>query len=257
MISLVVMSFPPLFSRGFVRVRGGSPSSGRKEGQRTNTCANVFGVDGSRRIPGSICASWNRTVSLKSTYHPWIGPSPFVTILLVAPMHCSPCSPRKRIGTDRTHLSNPRYLQNGNILAARAFLTHFVSQLSTTRPNLMSSFAPSPIAVGKTQGGQPDEIVLTKDPIVNWAQLAVRTCQRAQGDRNKAMREAWVRLCGTYQSRGGLLASKETRKVSTMRKHYALRRATVAVSDAVKCGFGALLNSTLLMVCSLGVFTPC
>lgn len=135
---------------------------------------------------------------------------------LFVPMLCFPCSPRKRIGTYRIHLPNSRYLQNGNILAARAFLTHFVSQMSAMRPDLMSSLAPSPIAVGKAHNGQPDETILTKDPIVNWAQLAVRTCQRAQGERNKAMREAWVRLCGTYQSKGGLLASKEVRKVSTV-----------------------------------------
>jgi hypothetical protein len=39
------------------------------------------------------------------------------------------------------------------------------------------------------------------------------TCQRAQGERNKAVRESWVRLCGTYQSRGGLLATPEVRQV--------------------------------------------
>lgn len=85
----------------------------------------------------------------------------------------------------------------------------------------MSSVQPSPIAVGKGHDGLLDEIILTKDPIVNWAQLAVRTCQRAQGEKNKAMREAWVRLCGTYQSKGGLLAAREVRKVSTipMRQH--------------------------------------
>ena len=98
-------------------------------------------------------------------------------------------------------------------MAARAFLSHFVLQLTATRPDLLSSLQPSPIAVGKAVDGQPDEIILTKDSIVNWAQLAVRSCQRAQGDKNKAMREAWVRLCGTYQSRGGLLATREARKV--------------------------------------------
>ena len=211
------MSFPPLFLRGCIRVRGGSSSSGRKEGQWTNTCANVFGVAGSWRIPGSIRASRNHTVSLESTYHPLDGPTPICySAPLFVPMLCFPCSPRKRIGTYRIHLPNSRYLQNGNILAARAFLTHFVSQMSAMRPDLMSSLAPSPIAVGKAHNSQPDEIVLTKDPIVNWAQLAVRTCQRAQGEKNKAMREAWVRLCGTYQSKGGLLASKEVRKVSTV-----------------------------------------
>jgi golgi to ER traffic protein 4 len=51
--------------------------------------------------------------------------------------------------------------------------------------------------------------------VINFAQLAVLTCQRAQGERNKVMRESWVRLCGTYQSRGGVLAQPEVRKVST------------------------------------------
>lgn len=57
------------------------------------------------------------------------------------------------------------------------------------------------------------EVILVKDQVVNFAQLAVLTCQRAQGERNKAVRESWVRLCGTYQSRGGLLASPEVRQV--------------------------------------------
>ena len=108
-----------------------------------------------------------------------------------------------------------RYLQNGNILATRSFLSHFVLQLAAKYPEHVSTVQASPIAISKGHDGQQDEIVLTKDPVVNWAQLAVRTCQRAQGDKNKAMREAWVRLCGTYQSRGGLLATKEVRKVSS------------------------------------------
>lgn len=62
--------------------------------------------------------------------------------------------------------------------------------------------------------GEHDEITFTTDSAVNFAQLAVRTCQRAQGEKNKALREAWVRLCGTYQSRGGDVANKEVRKVS-------------------------------------------
>ncbi|OBZ72576.1 Golgi to ER traffic protein 4 [Grifola frondosa] len=88
------------------------------------------------------------------------------------------------------------YLLNGNILAARTFITQFSM----------------PIPVGRPSEGPPDEIIFTKDSTVNFAQLAVRACQRSQGDKNKAMREAWVRLCGTYQSKGGLLATKEVRK---------------------------------------------
>ncbi|KAI0749312.1 hypothetical protein C8Q80DRAFT_616449 [Daedaleopsis nitida] len=104
------------------------------------------------------------------------------------------------------------YLQNGNILASRTFVVHFVSQLTSRRPSLLSSHQPAPIPVGKPGEGEQDEIVFTTEPAVNFAQLAVRACQRAQGEKNKTMREAWVRLCGTYQSKGGLIANREVRK---------------------------------------------
>ncbi|KAL6298392.1 hypothetical protein BKA93DRAFT_811305 [Sparassis latifolia] len=102
------------------------------------------------------------------------------------------------------------YLQNGNILAARTFITEFVSQITTIKPSLLSSLQPRPISVSKE--GTIDDIVYTTDSVMNFSQLAVRTCQRAQGDQNKAMREAWVRLCGTYQSKSGLLAVRGVRK---------------------------------------------
>ncbi|GLB44828.1 putative protein of unknown function (DUF410) [Lyophyllum shimeji] len=91
------------------------------------------------------------------------------------------------------------YLQNGNILAARTFINHFTSAL------------PKDPETPRIPVGSDDEIILTKDQVVNFAQLAVRTCQRAQGEKNKVMRESWVRLCGTYQSRGGILAMPEVR----------------------------------------------
>jgi len=96
------------------------------------------------------------------------------------------------------------YLQNGNILAARTFITHFTSSAGKTLS--LSSGQPS-IAVGS------DEVVLTKDPVLNFAQMAVLTCQRANGDSNKVVRESWIRLCGTYQNRGGILSLPEIRKV--------------------------------------------
>ncbi|KAH9850297.1 hypothetical protein C2E23DRAFT_835943 [Lenzites betulinus] len=104
------------------------------------------------------------------------------------------------------------YLLNGNILAARTFIVHFVSQLTARRPSLLSPHQPTPIPVGEPTEGETDEIVFTTDSTLNFAQLAVRVCQRAQGDKNKAIREAWVRLCGTYQSKGGLVANREVRK---------------------------------------------
>lgn len=92
---------------------------------------------------------------------------------------------------------------------------HLVAQLSARRPSLLSPHQPAPVPVGKpTEAeGQPDEIVFTTEPTLNFAQLAVRACQRAQGDKNKTMREAWVRLCGTYQSKAGPVAHREVRKV--------------------------------------------
>ncbi|KAG6889002.1 hypothetical protein C0995_004470 [Termitomyces sp. Mi166 len=87
------------------------------------------------------------------------------------------------------------YLQNGNILAARTFISTFAAGVPKN----------TTVAVGD------DEVILTQDQVVNFAQIAVVTCQRAQGERNKLMRESWVRLCGTYQSRGGVLALPEVR----------------------------------------------
>ena len=94
------------------------------------------------------------------------------------------------------------YLQNGNILAARTFITHFTSAL------------PKDLQISSVAVGSSDEIILTKDPVVNFTQIAVLTCQRAQGEKSKVMRESWIRLCGTYQSRGGVLAASEVRKVN-------------------------------------------
>ncbi|KAH8100794.1 hypothetical protein BXZ70DRAFT_128082 [Cristinia sonorae] len=105
------------------------------------------------------------------------------------------------------------YLQNGNILAARTFLTHFVSQYTVKHPEVIS-VKDSTIPVGR-KDGNTDEILFTNDSVLNFTQLALRTCQRAHGDKNKAIREAWVRLCGTYQSKGGILAKPEVRKVLT------------------------------------------
>lgn len=107
-----------------------------------------------------------------------------------------------------------RYLLNGNILAARAFLAQLIAKFTSSRSDFISALHPTPLPIGKPADGKQDEIVLTNDSLVNFAQLAIRTCQRAQGDKNKPAREAWVRLCGTYQSKGGPLAVKEVRRVS-------------------------------------------
>ncbi|KAK7032748.1 hypothetical protein R3P38DRAFT_3312881 [Favolaschia claudopus] len=82
------------------------------------------------------------------------------------------------------------YLQNGNILGARTFITHFVAALPRT--------SEAPLQVGDT------EVILVQDGVVNFAQLAVLTCQRAQGERNKAVRESWEGLLATPEVRQAL-----------------------------------------------------
>lgn len=93
-----------------------------------------------------------------------------------------------------------RYLLNGNVLASRAFLAGFISYTSPSGETL---------PVGTTG----DEVLLTGDSLLNFAQLAVRSVQRAAGAQNRTAREAWIRLCGTYLSRGGVLAHPEVRLV--------------------------------------------
>ncbi|KAL5526657.1 hypothetical protein ACEPAF_8381 [Sanghuangporus sanghuang] len=103
------------------------------------------------------------------------------------------------------------YLLNGNILAARTFITHFISLATSAAPSLRSGLAPAPLPVPPSTGGS-DEIIFTTDQVLNFLQLAVRTCQRAQGTENKKAQEAWIRLCGTYLSKGGVLAGSGVRK---------------------------------------------
>ncbi|KIJ24319.1 hypothetical protein M422DRAFT_194819, partial [Sphaerobolus stellatus SS14] len=98
------------------------------------------------------------------------------------------------------------YLLEGNILAARTFISHFLSQLILSRPAILAE--KTPVTVGDTS----DEVYITTDQVLNFLQLAIRTCQRAHGDKNKTIREAWVRLCGSYQSKGGLMTAPPMRK---------------------------------------------
>lgn len=99
------------------------------------------------------------------------------------------------------------YLQNGNILAARTFIKYFIAGV----PSSLRLDLDSEISVG-----EKDKVIMTKDSLLNFAQIAILTCQRAQGDQNKVMRESWVRLCGTYQSRVPQLATTEMRTVSVV-----------------------------------------
>ena len=93
---------------------------------------------------------------------------------------------------------------NGNIQAAKTFIKRFIAGLPLT----IKLESDSLVSVG-----EHDEVAMTKDSLVNFSQLAVLTCQRSQGDKNKVMRESWVRLSGTYQGKVGLLATPEIKKV--------------------------------------------
>jgi hypothetical protein len=107
-------------------------------------------------------------------------------------------------GLSTLRLNGPsRYLQNGSILAAKAFIKQFAKGLPVS---ILSSATSVPV-------GDNDEVIMTSESLVNFSQLAVVTCQRAQGDKSKVPRESWVRLCGTYQSKGGPLAFPEVRGV--------------------------------------------
>jgi hypothetical protein len=90
-----------------------------------------------------------------------------------------------------SHHRFDRYLQNGNILAAHTFVTHFTSRIVTTRPDVATT--PS-LPISDTW------VQVTADPLLNFAQLVVFTCERAQGGAAREPREAWMRLCATYQA---------------------------------------------------------
>ena len=103
---------------------------------------------------------------------------------------------------------------NGNILAARTFISTFIALSVSARVELRSSVQPTPLSVpGVTPS---DEILLTSDHVLNFLQLAIRTCQRAAGEDNKTAREAWVKLNVWYVSKGGYLTNPEVRKVFGM-----------------------------------------
>jgi len=89
------------------------------------------------------------------------------------------------------------YLESSNILAARAFLAGL-------RPVTAKA-----IPVGDT-GDEIWTVSDTPDRPLIFAQLAVLLCQRG-----RPARETWVRLYGTYQARGELVAHPEVRRVST------------------------------------------
>ena len=103
-------------------------------------------------------------------------------------------------------------LQVGNVLGARSFLSQFLSLLVSSHPDILAE--PTPITMAVTPSGS-DEIIPTTDHVLNFLQLAIRVCQRgAIGlPQSKQVQEVWVRLCGSYQARRGVLAQPYYREV--------------------------------------------
>ena len=104
------------------------------------------------------------------------------------------------------------FLRVGNVLGARSFLNHFLSLLVSSHPEVLAE--PAPITMTVTPSGS-DEVVPTTDHVLNFLQLAVRVCQRgAIGlSQSKRVQDIWVGLCGSYQSRRGVLAQPYYREV--------------------------------------------
>ncbi|KIM31594.1 hypothetical protein M408DRAFT_64328 [Serendipita vermifera MAFF 305830] len=98
------------------------------------------------------------------------------------------------------------YLLAGNILAARIFLASFLTLLVAARPDILARQNAIPLPASGESAA--DEVYLTTDLTLNFLQLAIRTCQRAKNaqPQGKQAQEMWVRLCGSYQSRRGLVA---------------------------------------------------
>jgi hypothetical protein len=128
------------------------------------------------------------------------------------------------------------YLLVGNILAARTFLSQYLSTLLSTRPALL---------VETLTVVERDEIAVTTDPTLNFLQLLVRTCQRAGGSTPEYQREArnaWVRLLGRYQNQGGPLSRPEMKQaiVALGAEYFDIQppRQTNPLADMVSSLFG-------------------
>ncbi|KAG9014042.1 hypothetical protein FRB94_000240 [Tulasnella sp. JGI-2019a] len=85
------------------------------------------------------------------------------------------------------------FLLTTNILAARTFLDAFLPLIFASKPDML--LQKDPVAVGRG-----DEIWTTTDHTLNFLQMTIRICQRADPDATnfKDVRNAWVRLCSRY-----------------------------------------------------------
>lgn len=123
------------------------------------------------------------------------------------------------------------YLESEFILAARTFLSHFLSSVLTANPSLLVVRFPypppaSPLAKSSAVT-EADELVVTKLASLNFLQLAVRTCQVGAGESVEAVtgtdgvkkeqkgqgRKAWTDLVKKYEKDVKWLKSPEAKEV--------------------------------------------
>ncbi|KAF8311762.1 DUF410-domain-containing protein [Clavulina sp. PMI_390] len=98
-----------------------------------------------------------------------------------------------------------------NILAARTFLGTFLSLLRKSRPSLIPAEASTPITLPSESSTSKteDEIFVTTDGTLNFLQLAIRACQRGNGETSEQQRDArnaWVRLQNGYRNKSSILS---------------------------------------------------
>jgi hypothetical protein len=108
-------------------------------------------------------------------------------------------------------IPNLRYLLVHNILAARAFLSEFLSLLIIAKPSVVPEAPPRSFTLGDS-----DEIVVTTDTGLNFLQLLIRVCQRASPGSGgvTGARNAWDRFMRRYQNKGGIFGTEQFKQVS-------------------------------------------
>lgn len=128
--------------------------------------------------------------------------------------------------------SSRSYLESEAILAARTFLSHFLSLVLAAHPTLLVvrfPYPPPSTPLAKTDTIS-DELLVTKLASLNFLQLAVRTCQAGAGEsieKTKAAdgsmkevkgkgRSSWTALVARYEREVGWLKKPEAKEVSRL-----------------------------------------
>lgn len=103
-----------------------------------------------------------------------------------------------------------RFLLLQNILAARTFLETFISQARRKIPSLIASTPLTLPSLTSSSTKTEDELFVTSNRTLNFLQLAVRACQRGNGDTSESEQEArkvWLRLVQQYRTGSNSIVS--------------------------------------------------